>query len=158
MISSKILNSSLSLMYGTPKDYKTPVQKRPASNGIEGVLYIFQNSKIWASYSDAVYCHTQDTSWEWGSHPSAEIQSAHSIVTADRGKLPRLTFSTIRAGWSSELHEFIYNCVLFSKGWNISKQMTSKRQCISKSIFYDKRASRHIILFDYGWTICEMLS
>ena len=47
----------------TQTDITTPGQKRPGSNGIEGVFHIRQISKTRVSLSDAVYRHTQASSF-----------------------------------------------------------------------------------------------
>ena len=43
-------------------DTTTPGQSGPGSNDKERVLHISQSSRTWATPSDAVSCHTQDTS------------------------------------------------------------------------------------------------
>ena len=40
-------------------------QSGPGSNGNEGVLHIPQSSRTGASPSDAIECHTEDTSSIW---------------------------------------------------------------------------------------------
>ena len=48
---------------GTLTSTTTQDQSGPGSNGNERVLYITQSSRIGASPSYAVQCHTQDTHW-----------------------------------------------------------------------------------------------
>ena len=60
----KWLNSSIWFIDGILTGTTTPRQSGSGSNSNQGVFYILKSSKTWASSSDGVQCHTQDTGWD----------------------------------------------------------------------------------------------
>ena len=75
-------NNSIWYIGKTLSGVTSPDQSWAGSNGNEWVLKILQMDTK-NSHHRIVYCHIQDARCEKWSYPSAEMQSVHSLASAD---------------------------------------------------------------------------
>ena len=50
---------------------------------MKGYTAFLKTPALLEPHNQIVWCHIQDTSWMWGSYPSAEKQSVYSTAPAD---------------------------------------------------------------------------